>query len=187
MSASSDISFPRNDTDTAGASNRKAPGLLESASAYLAVLFSGLFAGFLITVAVLESSLRGAGASVYAQVRLIELDRLGGLAAVLLVPAIAAATALTLYMVRRRGRGGRWVLVALLMLLTATAISAAVSVPINNAQQGWSVLVPPSDWSGVRDRWQLAHAARTTAATLAFVLLTVVTTAPRFQMRRTTS
>jgi hypothetical protein len=34
------------------------------------------------------------------------------------------------------------------------------------------LLSPPHDWSNVRDRWQLAHAARTTASPLAFVLLT---------------
>lgn len=187
MAASSDIRFLHNGTDPVGTPNRKSLRLLESVSAGVAVSFSGLFAGFLVTVAIVESSMRAAGASVYAQVRLIELDRLGGLAAVLLVPAIAAATTLALFMIRRRGRGGRWVLVALLLLLTATAISAAISVPINNAQQGWSVLAPPSDWSGVRDRWQLAHAARTTTAALAFLLLAAVTTAPRFPMRRTTS
>jgi hypothetical protein len=145
-------------------------------TATAAVVFSGLFAGMLLAMAVLESSMRGLAATVYTQVRLIELDRLGGLATILLIPAIIATAALAWSAFRRRG-AGRWVtLTALLLLLTAFAISVAINVPINTAQQGWSVAAPPSDWSGVRDRWQLAHVARTSTAALAFVLLAAVTT-----------
>ena len=67
-------------------------------------------------------------------------------------------------------------LTALLLLLTAFAISVAINVPINTAQQGWPVAASPSDWSSVRDRWQLAHVARTSTTALAFVLLAAVTT-----------
>jgi len=148
------------------------PTLLQTTSAFGAVLFSGLFAGFLTTVLVFEASLRGFGAAVYTQVRLIELEHLGDLATALLVPAILAAAALTLALIRRRG-SGRWLALAAVLLLLATlAISASISVPINTDQKSWSVSAPPGDWSNVRDRWQLAHAARTTTAALAFVLLT---------------
>ena len=147
------------------------PTLLQTTSAFGAVLFSGLFAGFLATVLVFEASLRGFGAAVYTQVRLIELQHLGDLATALLVPAILAAAALTLALIRRRG-SGRWLtLTAVLLLL---AISASISMRINTDQQSWSVSAPPGDWSNVRDRWQLAHAARTTTAALAFVLLAAV-------------
>jgi hypothetical protein len=147
------------------------PTLLQTTSTVGAVQFSGLFAGFLATVLVFEASLRGFGAAVYTQVRLIELQHLGDLATALLVPAILAAAALTLALIRRRG-SGRWLtLTAVLLLL---AISASISMPINTDQQSWSVSAPPGDWSNVRDRWQLAHAARTTTAALAFVLLAAV-------------
>jgi hypothetical protein len=142
----------------------------------MAVLFSGLFAGFLITVVVLEATLRSYGAVLYTQVRLIELAHLDDLAAALLLPAILAAATLTLTVIRRRS-GSRWLtLTAVLLLLATLAISVSISVPINTAQQNWSVLTPPSDWSSVRDRWQLAHVLRTTTATLAFVLLTAAVT-----------
>jgi hypothetical protein len=131
------------------------PTLLQTTSAFGAVQFSGLFAGFLATVLVFEASLRGFGAAVYTQVRLIELQHLDSLATALLVPAILAAAALTLALIRRRG-SGRWLTVAAVLL------------------QSWSVSAPPGDWSNVRDRWQLAHAARTTTAALAFVLLAAV-------------
>jgi hypothetical protein len=48
----------------------------------------GLFAGFLATVLVFEASLRGFGAAVYTQVRLIEVQHLDSLATALLLPAI---------------------------------------------------------------------------------------------------
>jgi uncharacterized membrane protein len=158
--------------------------LLQSTAAFTAVLFSGLFAGFLTTVLVFEASLRGFGAEVYTQVRLIELEHLGDLATVLLPPAILAAIALTLCVIRRRG-SVRWLaLTAVLLLLVTLAISVSISVPINTDQQSWSVVAPPGDWSSVRDRWQLAHVARTATSVLAFVLLTTAVAA-RPARRRT--
>jgi uncharacterized membrane protein len=146
--------------------------LLQSTSAFAAVLFSGLFAGFLTTVLVFEASLRGFGAEVYTQVRLIELEHLDDLATVLLPPAILAAATLTLSLIRRRG-SVRWLALAAVLLLLATlVISVSISVPINTDQRTWSVFAPPGDWSSVRDRWQLAHVARTTTSASAFVLLT---------------
>jgi uncharacterized membrane protein len=142
------------------------------ATAFVAVLFSGLFAGFLTTVLVVEATLRGYGSAVYTQVRLIELQHLDDLATSLLVPAILASVALALAVFRRRGTT-RWLpLTAVLLLLATFVISVSISVPINTAQASWSVAAPPADWRIVRDRWQLAHVARTTTSALAFVLLT---------------
>jgi hypothetical protein len=175
MTTSSFTRPTRTDSSNVGRSPRPLPRPVE-ATATAAVVFGGLFAGMLVAVAVLESSMRGLAAPVYTQVRRIELDRLGGLATILLLPAIIATAALAWSTIRRRG-SGRWLtLTALLLLLTAFAISVAINVPINTAQQGWPVAAPPSDWSSVRDRWQLAHFARTSTAALAFVLLAAVTT-----------
>lgn len=141
-------------------------------SAFVAVLFGGLFAGFLTTVLVVEATLRDYGSTVYTQVRLIELEHLDDLATALLVPAILGSIALTLAVFRRHG-SSRWLpLTAVILLLATLVISVSISVPINTAQASWSVVAPPADWSAVRDRWQLAHVARTTTSVLAFVLLT---------------
>lgn len=176
MTASSFTRPTRTDSTNVGRSPRPIPGPVEATATAAAVVCSGLFAGMLVAVAVLESSMRGLAAPVYTQVRRIELDRLGGLATILLLPAIIATAALAWSTIRRRA-SGRWLmLTALLLLLTAFAISVAINVPINTAQQGWPVAAPPSDWSSVRDRWQLAHFARTSTAALAFVLLAAVTT-----------
>jgi uncharacterized membrane protein len=154
------------------------PALLRSGAGFAAVLFSGLFAGFLVTVLVLEASLREFGPEVYTQVRLIELAHLDDLATALLPLAFLAAVALTVCVIRRRGTV-RWLAVAAVLLLLVTlVISVSISVPINTAQQSWSVVAPPGDWSSVRDRWQLAHVARTTTSVLAFLLLTAVAVLP---------
>lgn len=137
------------------------------ATRLLSLLFSGLFAGFLLCVLVLELSLRKASASVYTQVRLVELAHLDTLASVTLLPAILATG---LLVVQQRRRPGWWIpLTALGLLLLVFAISLAVNLPINHDQSLWKVNNPPTDWSAIRDRWQAAHAVRTVAALLAFV------------------
>jgi hypothetical protein len=132
-------------------------------------LFTGLFAGFLVGVLVLENSLRGYGADVYTQVRQVELDSLDTLASVTLIPAILTTVVLA---IRARGNDRRLVLVAAVLLLLVFATTLAINLPINADQANWSVQNPPVDWSTIRDRWQLAHAFRTVAAVLAFATLT---------------
>jgi len=147
-------------------------------TAFVAVVFSGLFAGFLTTVLVVEATLRGYGSAVYTQVRLIELAHLDDLATALLLPAILTSVVLAVAAFRRHG-SSRWLsLTAVVLLLATLVISVSISVPINTAQASWSVVAPPADWSAVRDRWQLAHVARTTTSVLAFVLLTAAAMTP---------
>jgi hypothetical protein len=132
------------------------------------LLFSGLFAGFLVCVLVLENSLRGYDASVYTQTRLVELDSLDRLASVTLIPALITTVVLA---IRARGNGRRPVAVAIALLVVVFAVTLAVNLPINSDQSSWVVQQPPPDWAAVRDRWQLAHLIRTVAAVLAFGLL----------------
>jgi uncharacterized membrane protein len=132
------------------------------------LLFSGLFAGFLVCVMVLEVSLRSFGASVYTQVRLVELDSLDKLASVTLIPALVTTVALAIW---GRGNNRRLVLVAIALLVVVFAVTFAVNLPINSDQSSWVVQQPPTDWAEVRDRWQIAHAVRTVAAVAAFGML----------------
>jgi uncharacterized membrane protein len=131
------------------------------------LLFGGLFAGFLVTVLVLESTLRGVDAAVYVQVRQVELDRLDALASVTLIPALLAAAVLVASAARNRRRV-LWPVLAFVLLLSVVATTLVFNVPINTDQLTWDVQAPPADWAGVRDRWQLAHSVRTVAAVLAF-------------------
>jgi uncharacterized membrane protein len=134
------------------------------------LLFSGVFAGFLACVLVLENSLRNFDASVYTQTRLVELDSLDKLASATLIPAIITTVLLA---IRARGNDRRVVLVAIALLVVVFATTFAINLPINSDQTAWSVQNPPSDWASVRDRWQIAHTIRTVAAVLAFGLLIV--------------
>lgn len=140
------------------------------------LLFAGLFAGFLTAVLVLELSLRGADGTVYTQVRLVELDSLDRLAVATLLPAVIT-TAVLAYRTFRTNT--RWPTVAALTLLVLiVALTIIVNLPINADQLHWNTASPPADWTDVRDRWQIAHAARTAAAVLAFALLAIAAPAP---------
>lgn len=156
------------------ATQRAVPGSgLQATLAYGAVVLSGLSAGFLVTVLVVECSMRSASPAVYTQVRLIELKHLDDLATLLLIPALLTVATLALVILRRSTSHAWLVGIVLLLLLTTLAISLSISVPINTEQRGWSVAAPPSNWADIRDRWQLAHLARTTSAGLAFLLIAV--------------
>ena len=136
------------------------------------VLFAGLFAGFLLAVLVLEHSLRAYGASVYTQVRLVELDSLDKLASATLIPALVCTVIVAFISIRARGNDRCLVLAAFVLLVLVFVTSLAINVPINGDQADWSVQAPPADWADIRDRWQLAHVVRTVCAVLAFTLLT---------------
>ncbi len=135
---------------------------------FVSLLFGGLFAGFLVAVLVIELSLRSFDASVYTQVRLVELARLDDLAAATLIPALVATAFLVIFAAKRRGRAFWLTLTALMLLVAAFVTTLLVNVPINTEQLTWNVQAPPADWTSVRDRWQIAHAVRTGAAVLAF-------------------
>jgi uncharacterized membrane protein len=138
---------------------------------FVGLLFSGLFAGFLVAVLVLEISLRSYTASVYTQVRQVELDALDKLAAATLAPAAAATLVLAVLAFRTRAKE-RWFAVAALLLMSAIFIlTSSVNVPINGDQLDWSIRTPPADWEHERNRWQLAHLIRTVAALAAFTVL----------------
>jgi len=138
---------------------------------FLSLTFGGLFAGFLVGVLVLESSLRHYDRFVYAQVRQVELDRLDILASATLIPALITTAILVALSVKVRGRA-RWLtLAALILLVTVFVTTLVVNLPINSDQVDWNVKAPPADWASIRDRWQTAHAVRTCAAVLAFAFL----------------
>ena len=117
------------------------------------LLFTGLFTGFLLWCWCSRTRLRGFDASVYTQVRLVELDSLDTLASVTLIPAIVTTVVLAIW---ARGNDRRLVLVAIALLVVVFATTLAINLPINSDQSSWSVQNPPADWADVRDRWQVA-------------------------------
>jgi uncharacterized membrane protein len=144
---------------------------LEAVARFVSVVFGGIFTGFLITVLVLELSVRKFDASVYTQVRQVELVRLDTLAAATLLPtAVSTIVLVVLGLGYGRSRLGLESVV-LVLLLVVFVTTVAVNLPINSDQLDWSVGHPPADWASVRDRWQVAHAGRTVAALLAYICL----------------
>ena len=144
---------------------------IESVARVVSLIFGGIFTGFLVAVLVLELSLRDFDATVYTQVRQVELARLDTLAGATLIPTTIATILLIFLGLRRGNRGLGLLSVALVLLVVVFVTTLVVNVPINSDQLDWSVTNPPSDWASDRDRWQVAHAVRTVAATLAFTCL----------------
>jgi uncharacterized membrane protein len=147
--------------------------LLESVARVVSVLFGGIFTGFLITVLVFELSLRKFDASIYTQVRQVELVRLDTLATATLMPTAVATIVLLCIALKWNSPGLGLVSAALGLLLIVFVTTVVVNLPINADQLDWSVTNPPSDWADDRDRWQVAHAVRTVAAAAAFGCLVI--------------
>ncbi|MEV7346120.1 anthrone oxygenase family protein [Streptomyces sp. NPDC093544] len=144
------------------------------------LFFSGLFAGFLVAVLVLELSLRGFDRQVYTQVRQVELESLDKLAVATLLPALIATALLVALTFKAREVTPWLTLAALTLLVGVLALTLAVNLPINADQLDWNVQAPPADWATVRDHWQIAHGVRTGAAVLALgALIANATGTPR--------
>jgi uncharacterized membrane protein len=141
-----------------------------AAARFVSLLFAGIFAGFLLTALIVELSLRRFDGTIYTQVQHVLLIGMPAFASATLFPAIVS-TAVLVVVLRARGRG-RWLtLSALILLVAAFVISLTINVPINARELTWNAQTPPSDWADVRDRWQIAHAIRTSAVVIAFGLL----------------
>jgi hypothetical protein len=46
-------------------------------------------------------------------------------------------------------------------MVGALVITLRVNVPINTDQMTWKIGAPPPNWAAIGDRWQRAHAIRT--------------------------
>lgn len=141
---------------------------------YASLLCAGVFAGVALTVLIVELALRRLGGPEYVQVRHAEFDFFVWFVGVIFVPALIAVVLLVI--LTRHGPAFRPAAVALVLLVLALVITFVINGPINVEQLGWDAGVPPADWASVRDRWQVAHAARTIASVLALGALTVAFT-----------
>lgn len=136
----------------------------------VAKLSSAVLAGVALTVLVLELALRRLDGPDYVRVRKAEFTYFNWFIGLVLAPTLIAVVVLV---VRARSQPLSPELLALGLLVVAIAITLAVNGPINLEQLNWNPAAPPPNWHQVRDRWQIAHAARTAVLVLNLVVLYV--------------
>jgi hypothetical protein len=143
--------------------NRIVAGLL-----FLNVLAYGLYAGFLLSVAFIEATLRIAPASTYVIVEGVKHANLNVLAMVLLISVVVCSLALLVLIPSRRSRAFALILAGLVCAVIAETISLTITGPINTSQLAWNPQALPADSQQIRDRWQSAHLFRTAMSMLGF-------------------
>jgi uncharacterized membrane protein len=124
---------------------------------FVDVLAYGLYAGFLLSVAFIEATLRSAPAFTYVIVEQVKHANLNVLAMILLISSIVCSLVLLVLIPSRRSPAFSLILAGLFCAVIAAAISLTVNVPINTSQRAWNPQAPPADWQQIRDRWQSAH------------------------------
>src|SRR5258708_29180467 len=105
--------------------------VIAATARFVSLLSGGLFTGFLLTVLVIELTVRGYGAAVYTQVRQVELVHLDDLASATLIPTLIAVAVLVASAVRVRGQSFWLALTAFLLLATVFVTSLILNIPIN--------------------------------------------------------
>ncbi|HVO16432.1 MAG TPA: DUF1772 domain-containing protein [Alphaproteobacteria bacterium] len=91
-----------------------------------------------------------------------------GLLDMLAVGALGSLGLLTV-LVRQRPRTFWLTLAAFLAMAIAQALFWILSVPVDRATEGWTML--PPDWPILRDQWEYSHAAAAGLELVAFVAL----------------
>jgi hypothetical protein len=135
-----------------------------------ALLTLGLAAGAVLAVWVADVAISGGDATLYITYRqattaafTAALPPMGGLG--LVAAAVSAVLA--------RGRERALMATAALCSTAALLVTVIVHFPINAEILTWSPAAPPPDWQQLRDRWTLAHTARTLLTMIGFALLAI--------------
>lgn len=160
---------------TAAVDERERTAGLAALARWVAVLATGLLAGAVLSVWLLQGPI-GSSAALYVAfhqaadpVYTRVLPPLGVTAMVAAVVALTAAWS----QVRARSL----TLAAVGCLLLGLIVTIVVHFPINADVLTWSAATPPADWEALRDRWAVAHSVRSVLTLAAFVLLLAATRA----------
>jgi uncharacterized membrane protein len=140
-----------------------------------------LLAGLLVGVFIVELALLEVSASVYTAVEKPKHELFEPIMPVVNTLVIGSGLLVVLSLMRDRKT---WVfgLTALGVVCTIalTTTTLLVNVPINSEIiNTWSVNDPPTDWTQVRDRWNLFHAVRTVLAVAALFCLLLAAMIPQ--------
>ena len=133
---------------------------------FLFALVVGVFWGTWFS---LSRSMDSITASTFLEVGHTMIANLGGPMAVLMPATLLSALPVLFVLYRRRHRRSFYlILVGTALLVVALVITLSVNVPIDDAIAGWTVDTLPSDWTSIRNRWEVYHAARTFISLVGF-------------------
>ena len=126
---------------------------------FLFALVVGVFWGTWFS---LSRSMSAITPSTFLEVGHTMIANLGGPMAVLMPATLLSAVPVlfVLYRLHRRASFAL-ILVGTVLLVVALVITLSVNVPIDGAIAGWTVDTLPPDWTSIRNRWEVYHAART--------------------------
>lgn len=126
---------------------------------------------------------RGYNPSGYSVATFLEVHHgaVGGLNTLLPVMGLLAivATIALAWMARAKPEALRLYLIAIVPMVAAGLITRFGNQPINAMVMDWNLATMPETWAELRDRWWALHIARTTASTVAAVLLIIAVFADR--------
>ena len=126
---------------------------------FLFALVVGVFWGTWFS---LSRSMNAITAPTLLEVGHTMIANLGGPMAVLMPATLVSAVPVLLMLYRRGRRRSFYLLLAgTALLVVALIITLRVNVPIDGAIARWTVDTLPSDWTAIRNRWEVYHAART--------------------------
>jgi hypothetical protein len=126
---------------------------------FLFALVVGVFWGTWFS---LSRSMSSITASTFLEVGHTMIRNLGGPMSVLMPLTLASAVPVLFGLRRLHQRGSFYlVLVGTALLVVALAITLSVNVPIDGEIAGWTGDTLPPDWTSIRNRWGVYHAART--------------------------
>jgi hypothetical protein len=146
------------------------------------LLYSLVVAVFWGTWLGLSRSIADLSAATFLEVGRTMIANLGGPMRILMPSAVVATFALVVLLARRHERfAATFGTLALVLLVTAMAITLLVNVPIDRQIRGWTTETLPPAWEATRDRWEFYHLTRTLVSVtgLACLFGSVLATARR--------
>jgi hypothetical protein len=130
----------------------------EFVAIFLQVLVVGAFWGSWIG---LSRSIDTLTPATFVEVGHVMMADYGPIMSVLMPAAVLATLAAGILVYRRHPTAGYLTMLGFVCVLTATATTLLVNVPIDEVMAGWTVATLPPDWAQIRDRWESFHTFRT--------------------------
>jgi uncharacterized membrane protein len=85
----------------------------------------------------------------------------GPVMSVLMPAAVLPTLAAAVLVYRRHPAAGYLTVLGFVCVVTATATTLLVNVPIDEKMAGWTAATLPPHWAQIRDRWEWFHTLRT--------------------------